>query len=481
MSKEIDEELLLLQKQIEKEGINYIPNMFSLPKRANRGNKLEYLMENEDNLEEDDFWKQDKFKEEENDIEFVDTENQEDEADSDFDEPEEQVDEKEEEEGKKMDNILKQEEKKELKAQKRAYVDPLLSKKSAKTTHNSSISLLNAVENAMEGKQLANDKDTVKQKEKPAKKKAKITTPPKLGVHLRASTKSIVAKCEAQRKELNEIKELNKTRRPRKKRIVKQMTQTQRLAEAKKTEKQNIDDLERMIKEFEAKKAAENIALKKQTIKGPIITFKSEKMILKGRPVEKNYYLYSDPETVPVVPTAPKSFKSTSPSQLLLISVNNAHNQLKAALEFINGVVSTPSILETSVGIIHKIPSDLSKSDLVQKSVIKSEKSTKLYSVSEAFKNSKTVTKQESANVQVQHFHPQPQIIQGYTSQVSVRQLPQMQSHNVNIQMQQMNCYANPHLVQSVFSVQQAPMPYQSYNIVPNMPASFQHLTIQNK
>ena len=39
MSDSPDAELAELQKQIEAAGIDYVPEMFSLPKRRNRGNK----------------------------------------------------------------------------------------------------------------------------------------------------------------------------------------------------------------------------------------------------------------------------------------------------------------------------------------------------------------------------------------------------------------------------------------------------------
>ena len=39
MSDSPDAELAALQKQIEAAGMDYVPEMFSLPKRRNRGNK----------------------------------------------------------------------------------------------------------------------------------------------------------------------------------------------------------------------------------------------------------------------------------------------------------------------------------------------------------------------------------------------------------------------------------------------------------
>ena len=68
--------------------------------------------------------------------------------------------------------------------------------------------MLNAVENAMDGN-FEPSPQVTKRAEKPAKKRPKVVSPPKLGVHLRASTKSIVAQSEAQRKELREIREMN--------------------------------------------------------------------------------------------------------------------------------------------------------------------------------------------------------------------------------------------------------------------------------
>lgn len=211
-----------------------IPPPRALPQRTTRGKRMGALSIPDDDDADEEFWNQEFFAEEERDDRYETESEPEDRFDEDFMDSEEE----EEEEGEEEDRVLAME-------PKRKVLKPPGYKKKPVT---------------------ASSKAT-----KPIKQEQQIHVIPERTMSVRKTTRQKVEKAEEQRKFQEEIKPKKVTKSV----VHRQLTQAELLAEAARTEVENIRSLQYMeaIEEENKRKATSNGG----RYSGPMISVKSVK------------------------------------------------------------------------------------------------------------------------------------------------------------------------------------------------------------
>lgn len=237
-----------------------------LPARASRGQRMGTLVAGaQDDDADEEFWNQDFFKEEEEDIRYETESEPEDNADADFSESEEEIDSDEEAAEAEADAQARDKKKKVLRPP--GYKPPpvpgatIIPKPKPKSASNSA---------------------EKKQQQKQVKvKKEKIDTiddgddgiiiPAERTVMVRESTRQKVLEGEEERRVMDAVK----PRRTSKPTVVRQLTQQELLAEAAYTEIENFKSLELLEAAEEATKKKANV--KKARYAGPMLRVVSRK------------------------------------------------------------------------------------------------------------------------------------------------------------------------------------------------------------
>jgi len=234
-----------------------------LPARASRGQRMGTLVAvAQDDDADEEFWNQDFFKEEEEDIRYETESEPEDDADADFSESEEEIDSDEEAAEAEADAQARDKKKKVLRPP--GYKPPPVPGATLKSKPKSKSAPTSAEK---------------KQQKQVKVKKEKIDNiiddgiiiPVERTVMVRESTRQKVLEGEEERR----VMEAVKPRRTSKPTVVRQLTQQELLAEAAYTEIENLKSLELLEAAEEATKKKANV--KKARYAGPMLRVVSRK------------------------------------------------------------------------------------------------------------------------------------------------------------------------------------------------------------
>lgn len=246
-----------------------IPPPRALPQRTTRGKRMGALSIPEDDDADEDFWNQEFFAEEERDDRYETESEPEDRFDEDFMDSEEE----EEEEGVEEDRVLAMEQKKKVLKPPGYKKKPVTGSKKAAASKAA----------------------------KPVKQEQEIHVIPERTMSVRKTTRQKVEEAEEQRKFQEEIKPKKVTKSV----VHRQLTQAELLAEAARTEVENIRSLQYMeaIEEENKRKATSTGG----RYSGPMISVKSVKNsdgLEQTAVVVKNMAMpeYLQPQKAPPVP-----------------------------------------------------------------------------------------------------------------------------------------------------------------------------------